>query len=126
MSPPFDAFDAYHASFFGALPNRSLLEVELAGKLNRAPGLGIAIGIHRLIDRVDGSKDRGPRAKISIRIREIRMIEGVVGFQPQLDVSAAVGPSDGQIFINLKIRIVEARPVEKVTLDVAERANRLL
>jgi len=90
------------------------LEIELAGKLNRAPGLGIAIGVHRLIDRVDGSEDRGPRAKISIRICEIGMIECVVSFQPQLNISAAVSPSDGQILINLKIRIVKSRPWKKL------------
>ena len=90
-----------------------LLEIEFTGKLNGATWLRIAAGIDRLIDGVDRSEDGRTGTEVTVRTGEIRVIEGVVRFQSQLNIPRAVRPSDRQILVDLKVGIVESRAVEK-------------
>src|SRR5271155_1999213 len=102
------------------------LEIELCTELNRPRRLRIAAGVDGLIYRSDHSKDRWPGAKVAAGIRKVRMVEHVISFQPQLQVTGAFKPSNGSVFIYLDIGVIEPRTMKEITLHVSEGPDRLL
>jgi hypothetical protein len=112
--------DAVIAVARNIIPARLLrLEIQLCTELNRPRRLRIAAGVDGLIDRSDHSEDRWPGAKVAARIRKVRMVEHVISFQPQLQVTGTFKPSNGSVFIYLDVGVIEPGTMKEITLHVA-------
>ena len=101
------------------------LKIKLARELNRSAGLRIGASIHGLINGIDVAEERAG-AVVANWIGKVRVIEGVVRFQSQLNVARASLSAKRKVLVDLNVGVIESRAMKEVPLHIAKSADWLL